>query len=656
MLSVHDVLGQEGLIAKRLAGYEFRPQQVEMASAVTHAFSRPQHLVVEAGTGIGKTFAYLIPAILRVAQHPQQRMVISTQTIALQEQLLNKDIPFLNAVLPVEFTAVLMKGRGNYVGLRRLEQTIRKQIHLFPPGSGWEELERLQLWVNQTQDGSLSDLNPEPDLRVWERVKSEHGNCMGKRCRHYESCFYQKARRRANHAQILVVNHALLCSDLALRQQGANVIPDYNYLVIDEAHMLEQVAGDHLGVTLGERQVQFLLQSLYNSRTGRGLLAGWHCDTAHEQVLHCQQSATELFDTLDQWQQKSGRANGRWTEPPPVTNTLSSGLRDLQTALGQIRNQLTDEDDLFEITSVRDRCQYLADALDTLLTCGGDDQVYWMESEGRVRRNLVLHAHPLHVGPLLQQMLFEATPSVVLTSATLSISLDSEFHYLRERIGVNECECLRLDSPFDFRSQMELHVEAHLPPPNAPNFAAAAAKAIIHYTRRTAGRALVLFTSYQQMNEIAELVKPALAESRLNLLVQGRNMPRSQMLEQLRQQPQTVLFGADSFWQGVDVAGEALQNVMIVKLPFAAPDQPMIEARIEAIESNEGSAFSEYQLPEAILRFKQGVGRLIRTTTDQGLVVILDSRIVHKSYGKKFLDALPPCNPIIHQRQPEMAE
>jgi len=657
-LDSRQVLQADGHVARRLGAYESRPQQLQMAEAVERAIAAGEHLIVEAGTGTGKSFAYLVPAILAATQGQgtggrRRKVVISTHTISLQEQLITKDIPFLNAVLPVEFSAVLVKGRSNYVSLRRLKGAVDRSQSLYAHPESLEQLQNLVDWSRGTPDGSLSDLSFKPDSNVWDEVRSEHGNCLGKSCLHYENCLYYRARRRIWNADLLVVNHALFFADLALRREGASVLPDYDVIIFDEAHTLEQVAAEHLGLSVTGGQVEYLLSRLYNDRTNKGLLVKAPLlrpnslslrTSAQQLVERIRHQQRDLFAEFGERLAQSRTRNGRVRAPWDVQDEVSPSLDQLALQIDELAQPIERDDERIEFTAAAERCRGLAASLTSWIRQSHDDQVYWIESSGTQNQRLRLVSAPVDVAPVLRDELFSAGKPVILTSATLAVGQQS-FAFVRQRLGLTRANELKLGSPFDYRQQMTLYVHDEMPDPTESpvEYTSALCRQIQHYVTSTRGRAFVLFTSYQMLRDVANRMTPWFASNNYGLYVQGTGMPRTQMLEQFRNDAAGVLFGADSFWQGVDVPGDALQNVIIAKLPFSVPDHPLLEARLDRIRHDGGNPFFDYQVPEAIIKLKQGVGRLIRTRTDRGIVVILDPRIRTKRYGSLFLQSLPEC-------------
>ena len=876
---IQRILGPEGAVARRLGtAYDPRPQQIEMAYAVRDAFSAGKHLLVEAGTGVGKSFAYLLPAIELATKHGK-RVVISTHTISLQEQLIEKDIPLLASLYPDEFTAVLVKGRGNYLCRRRAESALANRQMLFEDDKQMRSLAAVGEWARKTSDGSLASLPVLPEPGVWDEVRAEHGNCLGKRCTHYEGCFWQAAKRRMNGGNILVVNHALFFSDLALRAAGVNYLPKYDAVVFDEAHTIEDVAGQHFAIKLSEFTLRYQLKQLYDLRKGKGLLALHPASVAGEAigaVCDAAESAQAFFDGIALWQTNYGRPNGRVRQSDIVETDLPERLNDAAKLVRGMLTHVKQPETVLELSSKADRLALAAQTVEVLVKQSMPDAVYWIDLSTRsttrgTAQRVTLSAAPVDVSTGLRTNLFDRVKGIVMTSATLctgqvkrsqneatrgtglrhvhnetsihrargsnlphwtkdggiyavtcrladslpiaaavaragdddqtafaeatdawldkalgecwlarsdiadvvettlkhgdgdryqllawsimpnhlhlvlkpasgqalkdvlssikrytathanrllgregpfwqSESYDHlirngedlrnqsryayenperagcgerarafvnwdlveqaitgaeeklhvpearataaeateeriplPFAYISRRLGATRnVRALQLGSPFDYANQATLYLETHLPDPgDTLRFLPAACAKVEQYVRHTHGGAFVLFTSFSMLREAANRLRPTFEHMGLPVLVQGVDGPPRQLLQRFRELDDTVLFGTASFWQGIDVQGSKLRNVIITKLPFAVPDEPLVEAKLEDITRRGGNAFMDLTLPEAVIRFKQGFGRLIRSRADKGIVVVLDSRVKTKRYGRQFLDALP---------------
>ncbi|MBN2064593.1 MAG: DEAD/DEAH box helicase family protein [Sedimentisphaerales bacterium] len=667
MIDPIELLGPDGPIASKLDNYEQRQEQLDMVAAIGQAIADKKHLVVEAGTGTGKSFAYTAGVLPFLDENHKKKVVISTFTIALQEQLILKDIPFLKQASGLNFKAVLVKGRGNYLCWRRLDKALAAGRQLFDDDSQYDQLDELRQWALSARDGCLSEIEYAPDKAVWELVRSDPGVCTGRKCGRFESCFYQKARRQIYNADILVVNHALLFTDLAARLTQGQLLPDYDFVILDEAHSVEKVAGAHFGLQISNYQIRYLLNRLYNQKTRRGILSREMTNNTVSIIDDCH-NACQLFfeevETYDSSSRKSG-SNSRVMQPGVFLNCLSNPLEALATDLMTIAEKTAKDDDRMEFMYYAQKCRGFSLGIDQFISQTLETEcVYWVESSRNRFGNLnaSLHASPLDLGPVLKEALFKPISSVILTSATISISgkkqkyIDSGieqenaipegFRYFTNSVGLDHCNTLQLGSPFDYKKQVEVYIEAGLPEPKGnyeSEFMEAATEAIKGYLTMTHGKAFILFTSFSHLNKVANAIEGFCQSKNITMLAQGSGTNSQDLLERFRYDTNSVLLGVDSFWQGVDVRGESLSNVIIFKLPFAVPTHPLLQARMERIAQRGGSPFWDYQIPEAVLKLKQGFGRLVRSASDKGIVAILDPRVATKAYGRFFIDALPEC-------------
>jgi ATP-dependent DNA helicase DinG len=636
--SVAAVFAPGGPLEAALDGFEARPAQLEMAAAVADVFSDGGVLLAEAGTGTGKTLAYLVPAILN-----RQRVLISTGTKNLQEQIFFKDLPVLRQTLGVPFTATYMKGRANYLCLHRFAGL--KDGPAIRSRQESAAIEAIDEWSRRTETGDRAEMEDLPeDLPFWSEIAASAENCLGAECPQYNDCFVTKMRIRAAESDVVIVNHHLLCADASVRQNAfGEVIPSCRYAVVDEAHQLEDVATQYFGRMVSNFRFDDFARDVDRALGAKQVLDPDAAETLRRDVEHLRDFARMFFGTLQtlRFEQGTGgesriRVKARQLEPTlPDAVAVTDALDALAATIALARDLPED------VLALGRRAEELRDDVRFLTRADDPGHVYYLDVRGR---GVFLRASPIDVSDIVREMLLDRMVATVLTSATLSV--DGRFDYIRGRLGIRHAQEVLLRSEFDYREQAILYLPKKMPDPRAPQFTAEASREVVEILRRTDGRAFVLFTSYNNLRQVHQFVS---ARIPYPILIQG-SAPRSALLREFKSTPNAVLFATSSFWQGVDVVGEALSCVIIDKLPFASPGDPITSARIEAINEAGGNAFAEYQIPLAILALQQGLGRLIRHRTDRGVLAILDPRLRTMGYGRRFLASLPPA-PVTHDIQ-----
>ncbi|MFH1784136.1 MAG: helicase C-terminal domain-containing protein, partial [bacterium] len=652
-MKLRDVFSEQGLISRVLDNFEFRPQQMIMAEAVEGAVSLRRHLLAEVGTGVGKSLAYLVPFI-QWAKDKDKKVVVSTYTKTLQEQLVKKDLPFLKSILGIDFNFALCVGGQNYLCLRRFSQGYKND--LFESDRELDEIGRIRVWAETTETGLYSDLDFEPRDGTWNKICRETDLCMGRKCQYKKECFYNKARSFQNQADILVVNHHLFFANLS---SGGRVLPSFEGVVFDEAHTLQDVATSYLGVEINNFRIKYFLDTIFNPKSKKGYLKrirqinNSKADRVNTSMMRMRTAGDMFFRELVE---KFGNETKlqRVRDKNIIFNHIKEPMGELLSCLESVLHDVQELEDRIQIKSFITRGRGINSAIDIILNQSlGDiaqsdeDQkekiegssygVYWVEIISRARRpRYSLYGAPVDISREFKTMVLDVIAPVVFTSATLSTN--SNFDFIRKILGIESADEILLSSPFDYSYQALVYTPSHMSDPTVDfglyqQDVIREIKDILDVMR---GRTFILFTNYRMLDAISAILKEELVE--FNILRQG-DAPRYRLLEEFKSKENSVLLGTTTFWQGVDVPGRALECVIITKLPFAVPDDPVVEARMELLREQGKNPFLEYQLPQAVIMMRQGFGRLIRRNTDIGMVAILDPRIKTRFYGRSFVEA-----------------
>jgi len=649
-----DFFSESGVLAEKFETYEFRQSQLDMAMQVYDTLEGKSHVFIEAPTGIGKSFAYLVPAIL-YAKENKKKAIISTHTINLQEQLIGKDIPFLKEHLGIDFKAALIKGKNNYVCPKRLKAAMENAYTLFE-NDEIKLVDKIYGWSKNTKDGTLSDIEFPVLPNVWNNVCAERGICTNKTCGGYEDteCFYQKAKYEISVSDVVVVNHHLFFTlfDGVKDVDNEGYLYKNDFVIFDEAHTLEAIASEHIVPALSREMIKYHLLRLYNDRKKKGFLLSFpslHIFPVVQNLLEVnqyffQEIKRELFHYRNKDEKKLAL---RVTEKNIVKNILNDEIEILLKKLRELRQYCKNDLQENELTDYILRFGEFNRLINEFLQLKDEDKeyVYWVElSSQKEDANISLCVSPVDISDYIRENIFTEGNTAVLTSATLTVS--NSFEYFKKRFGGEAAEEQQLPTQFDFYRQVKLYIPKDMPEPQKENSLVYRDKLkewINYFIQMTEGKALVLFTNAFLLKQIGGELRSELSEYNIEVLMQGEGISRRNLLQNFKQNTNSVLLGLDSFWLGVDVPGESLSNLIITRLPFLVPDHPLIKAKLEYIDLHGGNSFMDYSLPEAILKFRQGIGRLIRHKTDEGIIAVLDPRILTKSYGRHFLSSIDEC-------------